>query len=208
MRRSQRGKPGQEFDRAVAEFFMRLALAEAKKGLGHTSPNPAVGAVLVKSGRVVARGYHARAGGPHAEIVALRRAGSRARGADLYSTLEPCNHFGRTPPCTEAIIAAGVRRVIVGCKDENPLVRGKGLARLKAAGLPVVAQVLEKECRALNEPFFTFIREKGSVVKMRNDKSGQKLVFLDEWDRPEERLKGAVAIARRLASIANRAKAA
>src|SRR6266511_3038646 len=90
------------FDRAVAEFFMRLALREASKGLGRTSPNPAVGAVLVKNGRVIARGHHARAGGPHAEVVAIRAAGARARGADLYTTLEPCDHYGKTPPCSMA----------------------------------------------------------------------------------------------------------
>jgi diaminohydroxyphosphoribosylaminopyrimidine deaminase/5-amino-6-(5-phosphoribosylamino)uracil reductase len=145
------------FDRAVAEFFMRLALREARRGLGRTSPNPAVGAVMVKNGRVVARGHHARAGTPHAEAVAIRRAGARARGADLYTTLEPCNHWGRTPPCSLAIMEAGVRRVVVGSRDPNPLVVGHGLARLRRGGVMVVGDVLRRECDALNAEWFRFI---------------------------------------------------
>ncbi|MEW5739641.1 MAG: bifunctional diaminohydroxyphosphoribosylaminopyrimidine deaminase/5-amino-6-(5-phosphoribosylamino)uracil reductase RibD [Myxococcota bacterium] len=139
------------------EAFMALALAEAKRALGRTHPNPAVGAVLVKGGRVVGRGFHARAGEPHAEIVALKAAGKRARGATLYSTLEPCNHFGRTPPCTEAIIAAGVRRVVYGSSDPNPLVDGKGKRRLLKAGLAVLPHVLRAEADELNRPFFKAI---------------------------------------------------
>ena len=145
------------FDRAVAEFFMRLALREARRGLGRTSPNPAVGAVLVKNGRVLARGHHARAGTPHAEVLAIRRAGVRARGADLYVTLEPCNHWGRTPPCSEAILEAGVRRVLVGSRDPNPTVVGHGLDRLRRSGVLVVADVLRQECRDLNAEWFRFV---------------------------------------------------
>ena len=145
------------FDRAVAEFFMRLALREARRGLGRTSPNPAVGAVLVRNGRVVARGHHARAGAPHAEVVAIRRAGARARGADLYTTLEPCNHWGRTPPCSLAIIEAGVRRVFVGSRDPNPLVIGQGLRRLRRARVRVVPGVLRAECDAVNAEWLRFI---------------------------------------------------
>ena len=166
-RQGQRHKPAREFDRAVAEFFMRLALVEATKGLGRTSPNPAVGAVLVKNGHVIARGFHARAGLPHAEVVALRRAGARAKGADLYVTLEPCDHQGRTPPCTRAILDAGVRRVIVGCEDQNPIVSGRGISRLRRAGLKVVRGVLAKECLALNQPFFTFITERRPFVTLK-----------------------------------------
>ncbi len=145
------------FDRAVTEFFMRLALREARRGLGHTSPNPAVGAVLVRNGRVIARGHHARAGAPHAEVVAIRRAGARARGADLYTTLEPCNHWGRTPPCSLAILEAGVKRVFAGSRDPNPLVDGRGLKRLRRAGVRVVTDVLRRECDALNAGWFRFI---------------------------------------------------
>lgn len=134
---------------------MALALAEAAKALGRTHPNPAVGAVLVKGGKVVGRGFHAKAGQPHAEIVALRDAGAKAKGATLYSTLEPCNHTGRTPPCTEAIIAAGVARVVYASPDPNPLVDGKGRRRLERAGLEVLPGVSRAEADALNRPFIT-----------------------------------------------------
>lgn len=146
---------------------MRVALAEARKGLGLTSPNPAVGAVVVKDGQIVSRGFHAKAGGPHAEVVALRRAGPKARGADLYVTLEPCDHHGRTPPCTSAILASGVKRVFVGCEDANPIVSGRGIKRLRAAGMTVVRGVLEDECLALNRPFFTYITERRPFVTLK-----------------------------------------
>jgi diaminohydroxyphosphoribosylaminopyrimidine deaminase/5-amino-6-(5-phosphoribosylamino)uracil reductase len=136
---------------------MREALAAARRGLGRTSPNPAVGAVVVQGGRIVGRGHHARAGGPHAEVAALRAAGTAARGADLYTTLEPCDHFGRTPPCSLAILDAGIRRVFVGSRDPNPLVQGRGVARLRRKGVEVVNGVLEKECDRLNASWFTFI---------------------------------------------------
>jgi diaminohydroxyphosphoribosylaminopyrimidine deaminase/5-amino-6-(5-phosphoribosylamino)uracil reductase len=165
--RGTRSQTAREFDRAVAEFFMRMALDEAEKGVGRTSPNPAVGAVLVKNGHVLARGFHAKAGGPHAEIVALRQAGGRARGADLYTTLEPCNHHGRTPPCTEAILAAGIRRVFVGCLDANPRVSGRGVKRLRSGGLKVVSGVLNDQCAELNAPFFTFITRKRPFVTLK-----------------------------------------
>ncbi|MFY2557272.1 bifunctional diaminohydroxyphosphoribosylaminopyrimidine deaminase/5-amino-6-(5-phosphoribosylamino)uracil reductase RibD [Corallococcus terminator] len=156
--RAPRAKRAADFDRAVAEFFMRIALEEAAKGLGRTSPNPVVGAVLVKGGRIIARGYHKKAGTAHAEVVALEAAGSRARGADLYSTLEPCDHYGRTPPCSLAIIEAGVRRVFTGSSDPNPKVSGKGVARMRRAGVKVVTGVLQEEADKLNRPFFKSIR--------------------------------------------------
>ncbi|MCP3101443.1 bifunctional diaminohydroxyphosphoribosylaminopyrimidine deaminase/5-amino-6-(5-phosphoribosylamino)uracil reductase RibD [Myxococcus sp. K15C18031901] len=156
--RAPRAKRAADFDRAVAEFFMRIALEEAAKGLGRTSPNPVVGAVLVKGGRIIARGYHKKAGTAHAEVVALEAAGARARGADLYSTLEPCDHYGRTPPCSMAIIEAGVRRVICGSADPNPKVSGKGVARMRRAGVKVVTGVLQEEADQLNRPFFKSIR--------------------------------------------------
>lgn len=139
------------------ERLMAEALREAEKGRGRTHPNPIVGSVIVGHGEVIAHGHHARAGGPHAEIVALQAAGDGARGSELYVTLEPCNHHGRTPPCTEALIAAGVRRVIVGSLDPNPLVNGKGVQRLRDAGIEVVAGVLAPECDAANEGWFKFI---------------------------------------------------
>jgi len=139
------------------ERFMRLALREARRGLGRTSPNPAVGAVLVKGGRVVGRGHHAQAGAPHAEVMAIREAGARARGADLYTTLEPCDHFGRTPPCSLAILEAGVRRVLSGSGDPNPRVNGRGIRRLRRAGVEVETGLLREDCDAINQPWFRFI---------------------------------------------------
>jgi diaminohydroxyphosphoribosylaminopyrimidine deaminase/5-amino-6-(5-phosphoribosylamino)uracil reductase len=149
------------------EGFMRLALREAEKGMGRTSPNPAVGAIVVRDGRVVARGYHARAGAPHAEVIALRAAGARARGAELYTTLEPCDHHGRTPPCSVAILEAGVSRVVVGARDPNPLVNGKGLRRLRRHGVPVETGVLAAECDALNAPWLRFIRSGRPYVTLK-----------------------------------------
>ena len=139
---------------AADERFMDLALAEARKGLGRTAPNPAVGAAVVKAGRVIAVGHHARAGGPHAEVVALRAAGKRARGSTLYSTLEPCAHQGRTPPCTEAILAAGVRRVVFASDDPNPLVHGKGWRRLRAGGVQVTQGVRRQAADHINRTWF------------------------------------------------------
>jgi diaminohydroxyphosphoribosylaminopyrimidine deaminase / 5-amino-6-(5-phosphoribosylamino)uracil reductase len=133
--------------------FMKLALREAVKGMGRTSPNPLVGAVVVKQGEVVGKGYHQRAGTPHAEVHALRAAGGRASGATLYVTLEPCNHTGRTPPCTEAILQAGIQRVVVGMADPNPNVTGGGSNFLAARGVELVQGVLADECREINLPF-------------------------------------------------------
>ena len=132
---------------------MRLALQLAGKAEGWTSPNPMVGAVIVKDGRIIGQGYHQRAGAAHAEVVALRQAGAQARGATLYVTLEPCNHTGRTPPCCGAILAAGVSRVIVAARDPNRITNGRGIARLRRAGVHVLVGALEREARALNEPF-------------------------------------------------------
>jgi len=165
--RAPRAKRAADFDRAVAEFFMRIALEEAAKGLGRTSPNPVVGAVLVKSGRIIARGYHKKAGTAHAEVVALEAAGSKAKGADLYTTLEPCDHYGRTPPCSLAILEAGVRRVICASADPNPQVSGKGVARLRRAGVKVLTGVLKEEADTLNRPFFKVMRTKLPWVTLK-----------------------------------------
>jgi len=137
--------------------FMRRALALARRGLGRTSPNPAVGAVIVRDGQVVGQGYHQKAGTPHAEVHALRAAGEAAQGATLYVTLEPCCHYGRTPPCTEAIIAAGISRVVAAMADPNPRVAGGGFRALQQAGIRVETGLLEKEARRLNEAFIKFI---------------------------------------------------
>ena len=138
--------------------FMREALALAELGRGQTRPNPVVGALLVRGGRVLARGYHRRAGLPHAEIEALSRKGVRTQGATLYVTLDPCCHQGRTGPCTDAILAAGIRRVVVGCCDENPLVSGRGVLHLRRAGIRVDVGCLDHECRRQNRAFFRWVR--------------------------------------------------
>jgi diaminohydroxyphosphoribosylaminopyrimidine deaminase/5-amino-6-(5-phosphoribosylamino)uracil reductase len=140
------------------ERFMRRALALAERARGLTSPNPMVGAVVVANDQVLAEGFHAAAGRPHAEIEALAAAGARARGATLYVTLEPCTHHGRTPPCAPAVVASGVRRVVVAATDPNPAVAGGGLAALRAAGLEVRAGVLQAEAERQNRAFFTAMR--------------------------------------------------
>jgi diaminohydroxyphosphoribosylaminopyrimidine deaminase / 5-amino-6-(5-phosphoribosylamino)uracil reductase len=138
--------------------WMRIALREAEKGLGRCSPNPAVGAVIINSGRLVSTGYHRKAGRPHAEVEALRRApASDLYGSTLYVTLEPCSTFGRTPPCTDAIIAARIGRVVVGAIDRNPAHAGKGLDRLRSAGIRVTTGVLASQCRRLNVGFDRWI---------------------------------------------------
>jgi len=136
---------------------MRRALILARKGIGKTGPNPAVGCVIVKDGIVVGEGWHKKAGTPHAEIHALARAGARAENADVYVTLEPCSHFGKTPPCADALIAAGVARVYAGMVDLNPRVSGKGLEKLRTAGIEATAGILEDACRLVNEPFIKHV---------------------------------------------------
>jgi len=138
-------------------YFMRLALREARKGIGRTSPNPCVGAVIVKEDEIIARGYHKKAGGPHAEIEALNKAGDRAIGATLYVTLEPCNHTGKTPPCSRAVAASGINNVCIGMLDPNPLVNGSGAEFLRRAGIEVRHGLLEDQCRKLNQSFLTYI---------------------------------------------------
>src|SRR5437868_9748815 len=146
---------------------MLEALVEAERGRGRTHPNPIVGALVVSGGRAIASGHHERAGGPHAEVVALEKAGARARGADLYVTLEPCNYHGRTPPCTDAILASGVKRVVIGSIDPNPLVHGRGIRRLRGAGMQVEVGVLRDACDAANEMWFKFITRKLPWVTLK-----------------------------------------
>ncbi len=135
------------------QHYMELALREARKGQGRTSPNPCVGAVVVRDNTIVGRGYHRCAGAAHAEVMALGDAGLQAEGATLYVTLEPCNHTGRTPPCTRAILAAGIRRVVIGMADPNPHVTGGGADYLRSQGIEVESGVLEAKCCAINLPF-------------------------------------------------------
>jgi len=138
-----------EFDRAMMQKCLELA----SLALGKTAPNPVVGAVVVKHGEIVGTGFHPGAGQPHAEVFALREAGSRAQGATIYVSLEPCNHYGRTPPCAEAVVQAGVAKVVVGMVDPNPRVAGGGIERLRSAGIEVTVGVEEEACRQLNEAF-------------------------------------------------------
>jgi diaminohydroxyphosphoribosylaminopyrimidine deaminase/5-amino-6-(5-phosphoribosylamino)uracil reductase len=148
--------------------FLTEALELARRGLGQTSPNPAVGAVIVKDGEVVGRGFHTWAGVDHAEIIALREAGERARGATIYLTLEPCSHTGRTGPCADALIRAGIARAVVAMEDPNPLVAGSGLARLREAGIEVeMDDSARAEAEKLNEPFVHFMRTGKPLVTLK-----------------------------------------
>src|SRR4030043_1277348 len=149
------------------EQWMKRALRLAEKGRGRTSPNPMVGAVLVKNGNVVGEGYHAKAGEAHAEIVALQQAREETRGAVLYLNLEPCTHYGKTPPCAPQVIQSNINRVVIGMKDPNPLVKGKGVETLKRAGLEVEVGILERECRRLNEAFCKYILKKEPFVILK-----------------------------------------
>jgi diaminohydroxyphosphoribosylaminopyrimidine deaminase/5-amino-6-(5-phosphoribosylamino)uracil reductase len=147
-------------ERQRDEIFMARALALARQGGKAVRPNPRVGAVLVKNGRMIASGYHARFGGPHAEVVALNKAGTLAKGSTLYVTLEPCSTYGKTPPCTDRILSRGLRRVVIGCRDENPAHRGRGAKILRSAGIDVREGVLEGECSELNRDFFVWTAQK------------------------------------------------
>ena len=149
------------------EDYMRRALELAEKGRGHVSPNPMVGAVIVRDGRIISSGYHHKIGDLHAERDALSRCTEPTQGATIYVTLEPCCHYGKQPPCTDALIAAGFSRVVVGSGDPNPLVAGKGLKILRDAGIEVTEHVLEDECRALNEVFFHYIQTRRPLVIMK-----------------------------------------
>jgi diaminohydroxyphosphoribosylaminopyrimidine deaminase / 5-amino-6-(5-phosphoribosylamino)uracil reductase len=155
--------------------FMKEAIRMAEKGLGRTTPNPAVGAVIVRDGKVVSRGYHRKAGAPHAEVEALDRIGGSAEGATLYVTLEPCNHTGRTPPCTKAILDGGIHRVVVGMEDPNPEVKGGGCGFLASNNIEVRTGVLEPECRRLNEAFLKYVTSKRPFVIVKS------ALTLDGW---------------------------
>jgi len=152
---------------AVDSRFMVRALALAQRGRASTHPNPSVGCVIVRNGEVVGEGYTQPAGGPHAEIVALHAAGARARGADVYVTLEPCCHTGRTGPCTEALKAAGVARVIAAMEDPNPLVGGQGLAQLREAGIAVDAGLMDEDAASINRGFVSRMTRKRPFVTLK-----------------------------------------
>lgn len=157
------------------ERFMKQVLRLARKGLGLTSPNPAVGALVVKDLHSIGAGYHRKAGKPHAEIKALSEAGEGAQGATLYVNLEPCNHYGKTPPCTQAIVEKGIRRVVVGMADPNPDVIGGGCAYLRDHGVEVTCGVLEQECTTLNEAFVKYVTTRQPFVTVKG------ALTLDGW---------------------------
>ena len=144
----------------INEKYMRMAIELAKKGAGAVNPNPMVGAVVVKNGKVIGEGYHKFFGGPHAEVYALEDAGKEAEGAAIYVTLEPCSHYGKTPPCAKKIIDMGIKKCFIGSSDPNPKVAGKGVAMLKEAGIEVVENVLKEECDEINQVFFKYIKTK------------------------------------------------
>lgn len=148
------------------EFYMRKALKLAENGMGHTSPNPMVGCVVVRDGEIIAEGYHEKCGGFHAERNALLSC-EDARGAEIYVTLEPCCHHGKTPPCTDIIIEKQIKKVYVGSMDSNPLVSGKGVKLLQEAGIEVECGILKEECDRLNEVFFHYIEQKTPYVVMK-----------------------------------------
>lgn len=147
--------------------YMEMAFSLARKARGRTSPNPCVGAVLVRNGRIVGWGYHQEAGQPHAEIIALEKAGKRARGATLYLTLEPCVHWGRTPPCVDRLVRVGLKRVVIASSDPNPVVHEKGIARLKQAGIQVTTGVLAEKNAELNEAYNKYIVHKIPFVTLK-----------------------------------------
>ena len=144
----------------INEKYMRMAIELAKRGAGAVNPNPMVGAVVVKNGEVIGRGYHKFFGGPHAEVYALEEAGEKAEGATIYVTLEPCSHYGKTPPCAKKIIDMGIKKCFIGSSDPNPKVAGRGVAMLKEAGIEVVENVLKEECDEVNQVFFKYIKTK------------------------------------------------
>ena len=147
--------------------WMRLALQLAEKARGDTQHYPMVGAVVIKNGRKLSEGYFHRPGQPHAEVNAIKGAGKKARGATLVLNLEPCSHYGRTPPCADYVIKAGIKRVVAGMTDPNPLVAGRGFQKLKKAGIEVATGVLEQECRELNRVFIKFITANTPYVIMK-----------------------------------------
>ncbi|HEY8715404.1 MAG TPA: bifunctional diaminohydroxyphosphoribosylaminopyrimidine deaminase/5-amino-6-(5-phosphoribosylamino)uracil reductase RibD, partial [Candidatus Acidoferrum sp.] len=151
-----------------ANGYMQRALNLARKGTALASPNPLVGCVLVREGQIVGEGFHQYEWRDHAEVVAIKSAGEKARGATMYVTLEPCNHTGRTGPCTEAIIAAGIARVVATIEDPNAVVAGQGFARLRAASVEVFTGIMEEEARRLNEPFAKWIRTKTPLVTLKS----------------------------------------
>ncbi|MDD5011116.1 MAG: bifunctional diaminohydroxyphosphoribosylaminopyrimidine deaminase/5-amino-6-(5-phosphoribosylamino)uracil reductase RibD [Phycisphaerae bacterium] len=166
---------------AADKKFMKAALVLAKKGLGSVEPNPAVGCVIVKNNKIIGAGFHKKFGGPHAEINALKNCKASPAGATMYITLEPCCHFGKTPPCTDAIIKAGIKKVVAAAKDPTSKVGGKGFKILKKAGIEVMSGICAKEAEKLNAPFFKFAKTKKTwvIIKWAQSRDG----FLARGDK-------------------------
>ncbi len=184
------------------ERFMRLAVNLAKRGAGRVSPNPLVGAVLVKDDRVIGKGYHRAYGLDHAEVEAIRSASEDVKDSTLYVNLEPCDHFGKTPPCTTAILQSGIRRVVVGMEDPNPVVSGRGIKRLRDGGISVDVGVLEGECRRLNEAYIKFVTTRTPFVilkmaltldgRIADPSGGSRWISSERSRRMVHRLRGRV----------------
>ncbi|AWI03371.1 bifunctional diaminohydroxyphosphoribosylaminopyrimidine deaminase/5-amino-6-(5-phosphoribosylamino)uracil reductase RibD [Clostridium drakei] len=149
------------------EYYMKMALDLALKGQGNVNPNPLVGAVIVNNGSIVGQGYHKFYGGPHAEVYALKEAGEMAKGGELYVSLEPCSHYGKTPPCAEAVLKAGIKKVVIAMKDPNSLVAGRGIELLEKNGVEVIVGVLEEEAKKVNEIFIKYITQKTPFVILK-----------------------------------------
>lgn len=149
------------------QLYMKLAIKEAEKGVGRTSPNPAVGAVIVRDGMILGKGYHKKVATPHAEIHAINNASGSLQQATIYVTLEPCSHTGKTPPCCEAIARTGISRVVIGMTDPNPLVSGRGISYLQDKGIEVVSGILQSECEAINQPFIKYITKSIPYMVMK-----------------------------------------
>ena len=152
---------------AKDEYFMKECFDLAVKGKGYVSPNPLVGAVLVRNGRTLSRGYHHRFGGAHAEVECLRKYGGSIRGCTLYVNLEPCSHFGKTPPCTDLIIDSGVKKVVIAMQDPNPLVRGRGIRKLKKGGVDVTVGICRDQAKELNSHFVTLVSKRRPFVHLK-----------------------------------------
>lgn len=151
--------------------YMNKAYHLALKAKGKTSPNPLVGSIILKGNKIIAEGWHRRCGADHAEIVALKKAGRRASGSRMYVTLEPCYHYGRTPPCVEQIIKSGIKEIIIGMKDPNPLTNGRSIAKLRRAGIKTKVGVLQKECETINEAFIKYTTKRMPFIAVKNAQS-------------------------------------
>ena len=173
--------------------FMQRAIILAKRAAGRTSPNPLVGCVIVKSGKVVAEGWHKACGGDHAEADALKKVGAKARGATMYVTLEPCSHWGRTPPCVDAVLAAGIRKVVVAMQDPNPLVNGRSIRKMRSRGLEVVTGVCTADARDMNLAFIKYISKKmpyvvAKIAQTMDGKAGIRRVQVPWITAPATRI--------------------